>query len=351
MPWQSGATGIRKIGNRPLVAKIGSVAFLTGRTKAPSWNESLNDTARHLALEVRDRSYAMELCKIKSPVPLDGSNISSALAYFAQMPGYSSGDMDIQSISYPLPSSGQTSGGNYALLPEDGDTAMMWMQKLWETFLRNYSWGWVPRVAGPIFRFHDIPTLNAQSVAATLYSTVAAAVTAGATAAQIPSWVFRSYHEQTVLCEANEIRVKGMNPKTQKPIYTVYQDTASQDPTLIPSARPDNWVGEPWLYAWIDPALTTLYDGFWACAQLAARLTPKRTFGEWTSDFLLFANGQPVWRNDLVRLVGIGTFRVMHLEGDFKSEHAKPTSTDPYPDFIWRPFTYAGELIPGTEES
>ena len=340
----AGAANIRAVANRPLVAKIGTVALLTGRTKAPQWTEGVNDTARHLVIEARDRCMANELHRIKSPVPIDGANISDAIRYFAQMPGYSSGDMDVESIDYALPTSGQTSEGEWALLPEVGDTSLQWIQRLWETFARNYSWGWVPRASGPKFRFNSLQTLNSASLAATLYGTIAEALAASVSPNVLPAHAYKSYRETGIFPEANDIWVTGRNPKTGRPLQTHYADYAAQDPTLAPSARPANWTGEIWYYGWVDPAITTLEDGLYCCAQLAQRLTARRVLGEWTSDFLLWGNGQPVWRGDLVRLVGLGTYRIISLQGDFKSEYASP-NLSLWPDHIWRPFTYVGERI------
>ena len=339
-----GASKVRVIANRPIEAKIGSIAFLTGRTKPPAWTEAPNDTARELVLEARDRCMANEMHRIKSPVPLDGSNLQPAFSYFAQMPGYNVADMDIATIAYNLPTSGQTSEGEYALLPEVGDTSLQWIQKLWETYARNYFWGWVPRATGPKFRVQTLDTLNAATVSATLYGTMQEAMDALVPANRLMQSVYRSYRETRPFVEANDIWVTGRNPKTGKPLQTHYADTASQDPTTAPSLRPDNWLGEIWYYGWVDSSITSLQDGAWCTEQLARRLTPVRVYGEFQSDFLLRADGAPVWRGDTVRLVGLGTYRIISLHGDFKSEFAHVLDTDG-PDRIWRPFTYCAERI------
>jgi hypothetical protein len=336
-----GANRLRRISNRPVSAWLGPYLIFSGRNEGPRWKESVSDEARELVLECRDRWKALEKYLFQDPMPLDSFLLSDALALLVKLPGFSDSDMDIDYIDFPLPSVAQNSKGEWAVLPQVGDTAAEWIQRLWETYAQTYWCGWRPTPTGPKFFFKSPASLGTNPVI-TLYPTDQDAQDVGGWGPG--SWFlwYTAYDEHDLEPEANDIYVTGLNPKTGLPLLTHAADYGSQKPDLAVSARPENWLGEPRRYGLVDPGITTIAAAARAAATLKQRLTPVRRMAEWDCQFLIRDDNLPVWRGDCVELYGKGLFRVTSLSGEFYLEHS---ADDTGPDAAYRPFKYTGEKI------
>lgn len=339
---EAGAVGIRSMENRPVECKIGSISFLTGRSGTPSWKEAISDDARRVMLEFRDRAKGMEDYHITDPVPVDGLQLEDGFTYFATLPGYPKADIDIPSFGYPLPTIGQASEGEFALLPERNDRALDWFAKLHKLYAPDNEWCWKPTVNGPTCFMRHLDVLDAAPSFVTLYAKIEDAVNAGIPRDFAPYWVYRSLDPSHIKCEANEITVQGQDPRTGVPFSCRYTDKSSQDPTLSPSQRPANWVGEPRVFGYADPSIINRAYGNLSVMKWARRLTPPRDLFQFTAFFQFLPDGSPVWRTDKITLDGVGDVRILTLNGSFQTEVAGDT---PEEDHLWRPYTYVGQLM------
>lgn len=333
----AGATLLRRLGNRPMdarIAGVGDITLLAGRTEGPEWTESVGDETRECVLRCRDGWKALELYRIQEPEPLDGILIETALATFVKMAGFSDSDLSIEAVGFPLPTVTEAAQGDFALIPEVGDTAAEWIRRLWETYLRTYYMGFKPTATGVKF-FLASPAALGTAASLTLYPTDALSVAAGNPAGTLGKW-YRAYRETVLEPEANDLYVVGYDPRTEQPLRVGYADEASMDPTTAVALRPENWLGEPRRYGWVDPSITTEAAAAFALAVLRGRLTVARRMGEWECDLLLKGDGSPVWRGDVVALSGIGRFRVESFSGEFLVENTARTV---------RPFRYVGQYI------
>lgn len=362
-----GLTGAAKIGNRSVLAKIGTVAIFQGRTKSPKLKESFNDDNSEITLECQDLWKTLANYRFRDPVPLDGLNLTDALKKILRLCGFTDAQMDIENFDFPLPSIAGNSIGEFALLPEVGDTAAQWITRLWSDFARNCWHGFRPYVGGFKFYFKS-PAGLGNSPVMTLYSThddaYAYLKTRGFTDAdaelQCRFYTYQGVSDETVLeCEANDITVVGRDPRTLKPLIVHFADTASQDPTIGVGGRPDNWLGEPRRYGLVRSSITSLSQATYCLSILRQRLVPVRRIREWESQFALLPSGVPLWRSDVVNLDKIGLFRVNTLSGTCEIEHAQENAQDAngraitdsfgqpisIPERIHRPFRYTGEFI------
>ena len=87
-------------------------------------------------------------------------------------------------------------------------------------------------------------------------------------------------------------------------IYGNYNDPLSQDSTLAPADRPNNWLGEVRTVYYSDPTLTTREMVGKSGLILSQRLMPGRTLAQWDCDLLVgFSEQRPLWIGDVVRIM------------------------------------------------
>lgn len=334
-----------QISNRPISVDIGSNPLIDGQTEAPRFVKSYDDTTDRLTIEVRDRWKALEHYTFSDPMPLDGTNLSTAFSMIMEAAGFAEGDLEIEPIDFTLPTVQNPKEGEFSVLVEVGDTAADWIMRLKDSFYSTLFIGWIPRADGVKFvvsKPESLPT----TPSVMLYDTVQAAKDylegAGGEANLFPRHVIRKYSEQALEPEANDIWVTGRDIRTNRPIQCHKADTASQDPTTAPSLRPENWLGEIRKYGYYEPLITTQEALEHATAIMYERLTPIRIIAEFECDMLFKEDGSPVWRGDAVYIEGgYGAYRILSLSCQF---HREPSTTN---DWYWRPTRYTAEYMPG----
>lgn len=329
----------REIGNRPIVAKIGTIAFLTGRTKAPRLEYGPTDATSRIIWETRDRWKSYENYEILDPVPWDGRPLPDVIKEVAMYPGYPSSDMDVQNFDLTLPAQGQSSTGEWAVIAEAGDTCDKWLMKLYEDYARTAIVGWYPSATGPKFRFRT-PESIGTTPSATIYNTRAAAIAAGYT--EDNHWqhvVYDGYREDYLEPEANVLRVTGWDSRIDKAFQVVGEDSSAKDPTLVPSARPTNWTGEAYPVSVFDPAITDSGTAAYVFGVLRARLFKGQITAEIPCEMQFKTDGSPLWRGDVLRVDLVGNWRIRTMDVTPTLETATR---------VIRPARYTCEFIPGS---
>jgi hypothetical protein len=347
----AGMTKSDIVSNRPFEAKIGTIKIFSGRTNTPKKNIRISDEATQLTLECQDRWKALEKYVIRSAHPLDGMELVDAIKYLAGMPGYTAADMDIEALDFTIESEGNVCKGDWTAMMEAGDTPAKWLLQLQESYFADSVMGWVPTATGPKFTVKMIDTLNAAAYVKTLYPARANALLGGFTADNAHTVLIRSFNKERFEIEANEVAVTWFDPKTLKYDYVQDFDRDSQDPTTAVDDRPDNWVGEPRIYARGDSRLVNNpAKAAWCAKRWMKLLSNQQQMAEWDCEFLLKTDGSPVWKGDLVYIFGetiteglktyLGLFRITSLKADFKLEDSGR---------IWRPTHYTAVLVKGSE--
>lgn len=328
------------IGNRPIAAYIGSVPYFIGRSKPPSLDEGTNDDSSKYKFELRDYWKALEIYEILDPIPWDRLGLKGVLQELGMLPGFPLSMMDIEDFDFDLPFQGQSSQGNfdYAVIPEAGDTAAKWILKLWEDYAKTCIVGWYPSITGPKLRFRNPATISTMPDA-TLYATTADSVAAGFDAnpdSASAAWrhtVHQGYRIDTTEPEANALRVTGWDSHIDKAFQVYYRDSLSQNPTLIPSARPQNWTGERYNVAEYNSSITDMGTAVYVAGVLQQRLFYERTLAEIPCEMQFNADGSPLWRGNLLRVDGAGNFRVLTVRAQHVIENTNK---------VKRPCTYTG---------
>jgi len=344
---------LKDIENRPVLISLGNLPIMDAWGETPSFvlGQREDDRLSRFILRLRDSWQRMEEYVFSDPTPLDGLNLASAFDFLAKTAGFLDSELDIDSIDFNLPTGGTTYEGEFVTLIRPGQRASDVWDKLHQTYCPLFFYGVCPTATGPVLKLKDNETMpTAPDV--TLYSTVEEAMnnlSGDPSEWDDPSYrrdfaarVFRSYREESVALETNEIWVQGFDQRERKPILCRVQNRESKDPELPKNMRPKTWLGAPRKYSWTDPSLTTQTALRRAARVLCKRLFPRRYFVEWQSEFLLKDDGIPIWRGDVVELFGKRTVRVISLSGEFRKEPIHDT---------WRsrPFRYLGEVIGGSE--
>lgn len=334
---EAGTYFISQVANRSIEAGFDGISFLTGRSKTPNRKNGNTDDNSHLMLEFRDRCKALEEYRFKQALPYDGMELADALTSIVMLVGIPAEQILIAPFGFNLPTIGQSSEGEFALYPEVGDKAIDWLLRLLNTYAPHCDWGFVPTADGSIFMVRSLDDLNAQDPVYTLYTSIDDAINIGGLSrSDAPMFVCRTMDYTPIECEANDIYVTGRDPRTAQIIQVRLQDTASCDPTTIPSLRPRNWLGEPRPYAWADPSITDIDTASWVAACLQRRLTQTRELYPFTTEFMVTEDGSPVWKGDVITLYGIGDVRITTLSAQFQ------TVGD---ELIWRPTHYTSEFV------
>lgn len=335
---------LKRVNNRPAKLVLDGVTWIDAQGGSPQWDMSTSDATQRLTLEFRDRWKSLENYRFRDRVPLDGLQLVDALKFLVSTIGLQDdddpaiSDFDFDELDYRIEPIPQTQCGDFNVVIEIGDTAADWVLRLIEDYSATWFYGFKPTQDGVKFCFKSPATLDQADFVYELWPTIEEAIIAGKPELEAFKWVYRSYDEETLPPEANDIRVTGWDPRLRRAIQTHYPDHESQDPTIAPSARNDNWIGEPLLYGLIDPAITSqaICDG--AAQLLFDRMTPVRIVGEIECEAMVLDNNIPVWRGDNVYLHGKGLYRV--VSGCIDSEK-EPYGVDAWQ---WRPARYCLEL-------
>ncbi len=329
--------GLKRINNRPAKLERETVVWIDAQGESPSWEMSTSDDTQRLTLEFRDRWKSLENYRFKTRVPLDGWNIVDALAFILKSSGLEDTDLDLEAIDFEIEPIPGPEAGEFNVVIEIGDTAAEWVLQLMDDYAATYHYGFKPTAGGYKFVLKSDATLSAAPVAFELWSTRQGAIDGGIPDADVWKYVFRDYSEDTLPGEANDIRVTGWDPRQKRAIQSHYPDTEAMKVDTAPSARPENWCGEPLLYGLVNAGITTQDVCDRAAELLFDRLTPIKVVAEITCEAMIKPDEVPVWRGDDVWLHGKGRFRVISMSVDFTKE---PATGD---EWQWREATYCLE--------
>lgn len=327
--------------------------FFTGRTEPIRYREASDDTGRRVVLEARDHWKAFEHYVFSDSVPLDGMNIIDAFRFLLGAAGFSEEHLDLEDVDFDLPSTGNPSRGDWNVLVQVGDSLADWLTRLHEDYMGTWFMGWVPKAEGFRFVLKSPEGLSSEPVY-TLYCSYEEALLAlggggsegeeeGPTPeedlrSRLPQLIYREYSDEVLEPEANDVWVTGFDPHTKRPIQAHKADYESQDPTTPVHLRPENWLGEVRKYGLFDSTITSQEALERAASILYDRLTTYRIVAEFTSEFLVKEDGMPVWRGDVVRLDGLGDYRIKSFSAQFVRE---PKTGD----MVWRPTRYVAEQL------
>lgn len=325
------------VSNRPVRIRTGETILFEGVTEPASWNDSANTETVVANVRARSLWKLLEECVLDAPLPLDGLSIEAALTKLLKVAGFTDDYIQTSTSNYTISAVPATSeqfnfeGGYHERISDV-------INRLIETYASDWLLLEYPGVDNVKFWFaspDDLPS----SAGLTIYPTTADAVAGGVSASDARLVIFRDYSERSLDPEANEITVVGYDLRTQKPIIAVDRDAESQDPTIDPWDRPNNWAGFVRPYEFRHSMMTTLGDVEKARDLLAKRLLPRRYVSEYSTELLLQDDDIPVWRGYMIALSGYSDQRIMSFGVDFVLDDPDERT------YYWRPTRYIGQFV------
>lgn len=331
----AGVAGFRTQCNRPLEIKLGSVPLLNGRASPPQYSRRMNPDAEKITFEVQSTIKALQRYRFRERKPFDGmyvcrsSDEDSLVRWVLRQCGVPDSAMELEDSSVRIGDIAPERCGEWAEYADVGASAWEVITRFMEDYLGGWFYDVVPTSGGLKFVVKSPATIEASAPVIDLYWSNEDALAALVPEADVWKYVVRQMDYQVVEPESNEIVITGRDPRTALSLGAVKRDYNAQDPTLAPSARPDNWLGEPAIVGIINAGISTQDVANSAAALAAARLFNRREIVGIECEFLEVA-GVPVWRGDRVNIDG-EPWVVTALELEAVSD---------VDDFRWRPCKY-----------
>ncbi len=318
--------GLLTVSNRPIIAQVGNdtdgyVPLFDGVTMPVPWSESTSDATRRVQMEARGLWRLLENYHFSEATPLDGLTITEAFKFLCTSAGIPEDRLDVEDDPTTLPIA-NGSRGDWSTLINIYDTPAEWIGRLKDAYVGTWFIGEVPTEDGVTKLKFASPEGLGDASKFTLFDNYQDAydqlVLEGYSAGDAAQLSFQRWAQtikySSLEPEANEVWVMGLDPRTFLPIVARYKDTDSQDPTLPPSARPDNWLGEIRKAGYGQKILSTQTAVNAACTLLASRLTVRRYLAEFSCEMMFDAStGLPIWRGDVVTLPDGNDYRIVSL--------------------------------------
>lgn len=361
----SGEMGLKTQANRPVKAYFGDQEtgwlLMGGRSQNPKVELGIDDSLTTISFDIRDRWAALEKYVFRDIVPLDGILFHDALKFVVgRVLGSDPSRYDVEETTLRIPKGSSQAAGEWGFLIRAGDRASQVVERLIDTFACDWFYSFVPLVDHTVFRARSVDTLDSEPAVEIFLTSEEAQVQledegyANRVAAKLtPYRVCHEYRQETLPVEATEIRVTGQDGRTGLPIQAFKSLPDLEDPTLGPGTgnaedglRPEGWRGEKEVAGLVDGAINTQSVLLKVAAKFANRVQVPRTLGEWACGLLFRPDGAIVFKGDVVRIKGIGDFRVTSIEASFiKEPDELLAEDDKFYEWSHRPAVYTGELI------
>lgn len=335
--------------NRAAQVLIGEQIIMDGLTMPVKFVDAEHDEVMRANLEIRDRMHQLQGAMFRERFPLSGMDLcrtpgaganQSIVEFIYKQRGLDT--FDFSDVAYTIP---VTPGKSATDLPTQIDVgAKMYdeLSRAQSTYASTFIWGLKPTPTGIVATFldpDDLPT----TPDVTIYRSAEDAIADGVDAAAADTKVAWSYNQQPLPIEANEFRAQGVDPRTNRVIQSYAVDEDSQDPTVVPASRADNWLGEPRVMGVQDPRILTQADADRVVVYTFPQVSARYWICETECEFQWKADGSPLWRGDMLKVDGHRTFRVSSLRMQFVREY--DGSQDDAGEIICRPTTYTGGTI------
>lgn len=331
--------GITRQSNRPVHLKVATAAapttfrtLMIGATKEPTHTEAQRDVAgghRPLSIPIVDLWSQLASTRFEEDyMPFDGLYLTDVIADLLIQGGIAVGEHDIEASTFPIPYNWSApTEWNYQ--PKAGDTVAQWIQKLTEEFAPTWFVGFYPTATGTKFRFRSESSLgNTPKATGWLHR---GGVLDGSRLA------LRSFEETPLPPEATRISVYGFDSAVRAFLRGDWSNSALEDPTLVPNARPAGWRGQVEPLVAVVPQLTTAGAVNAALSELAQRVGYEERTAEWESDLLVDDDGVPLWRGDVVA--------VKRKDGSVRGFYRILSFTLRCRRDVWRDCRYVGRRI------
>jgi hypothetical protein len=349
--YDEGVTNITIQNYRPVKLETDDCVLLDAFMKRPRYADGLVDETTRLQFQAETIETLMTKLVFRARVPMDCWPLCEpsgfcAVRWLLQQVGIDNSLMRLSSLGYTISEIPSADGSEFNVAAEVNDTVRDVFDKLLR-LCADCVYGPHPGENGLEFWFYapdDLP----QEPVVTLYRTIEDAMAADETLTEEQAWdlLYYDFYEEPLEVEANEIVASGIDPRSGDLIQAYIIDEESQDPTLPPSMRPDNWAGIPLIFSVASRSIRSDADAERVVDKLVPIATDAGKVAEWKANCMLHYTTEtdvslPVWRMDLVNLDGVGERRVSSLNCRFLREMLDA------PNIVARDASYTGGTILG----
>ena len=259
-----------------------------------------------LSFNAIDKKQKLNANYFNTAPNFDNNDLTDIISQIINLSGQSSNNNNVRPLYYDytfyyaLPINRNNSQGQYNYTLNLGDSAGGFIEKIRSDFAQNFVFFnrglWVPNnktedgfTNASIFYMKDIDNIRPGAPDISLYLNEESALNDGG----IPIYqsykrTIRNLQKTYETPEANRILITGLDKTNGNRIEYIKDDVISQQASLPPANRPDNWLGDIYPFVMINDKLNSLVDVERAGQQFYEKLTPGRTLIEFDSDYLYF---------------------------------------------------------------
>lgn len=231
--------------NRPIAITIDGITYLDGVNKFDENKLGMNDLTSRITFDAFTRASFLHNYRFVERFSFDGWQFRDAIIFLVKLMGYKPGNIDVAEYDLELNYQNCATADEFTLEVQVNDTALYWLETLFEKFAGTWYYGERPTLADGISFYAYPPEDLGTDPVITLYSTLEEAMSYESLYIdEARLRVFRSLKTVPLVLEANDLRITGYNPRTDKVIQTYSIDYESQRINTKPSLRPVNWRGE-----------------------------------------------------------------------------------------------------------
>ena len=264
-----------------------------------------------LSFSAIDKKQRLNFEYFSTSPNFDSKNIQNIVGSSIQISGESYNDPNNITLllsptiqSYQLPINRNNSNGQYNFSINFGDTTGGFIEKIRTDFANNFVFfsrgDWIFKSISQngynnysVFNLLDYNYLPSSTNPAIDNVSMYLSETLAQNDGLIPIYAsykrtIRNLRKTYETPEANRIIIIGMNKSDGSRIQYVANDDASQNASLSPQNRPNNWLGDVYPFCSINDKYNTFSDAVQAGDEYFKRLTTGREVIEFDSDLLTF---------------------------------------------------------------
>jgi hypothetical protein len=276
-----------------------------------------------LSFNAIDKKQRLNAAYLNVAPNFDNTSLTDIFVNTLSLAGQTNNDPNKKSFitsgslfNYDIPINRNNSQGQYNFILNLGDSAGTFTEKVRSDFSQNYTFyngfTWGTNIFtrngwnfSSKFIMQDLNFVPAKAPPVILYLNEETANTYGG----IPIYdsnkrTIRSLQKTYETPEANRIIITGLDKTNGSRIEFLKDDVNSQNATLPPNQRPDNWLGDVYPFVMINDKLNTFSDVQLAGQQFYDKLTPGRELISFETDLLYYFNSQDKFTSTNLPLLG-----------------------------------------------
>jgi hypothetical protein len=293
--------------DRPVRVKIGTIDIFRGTLSEPAIeireaDNGASTDASHIVWRGLDRLAELNYNTYQDALPFDNRTLRNAISTLFEDCGIPTGDLSLDDDGFRLPFSPTCAAGEWIHVQQFGETRGQWLESLHGDYARTWDYYWAPTLTGYKFLWRD-PSGLSTTPAMELFEGSNLARTYGIAGGLADYRTIKDVDVERIAPEANQIIVRGYDPRRRAPVRSIWNNAASQDPTTAPASRPSDWRGRVHSITFQSPRVTSQTVADRIRDLLSARVGVVRRVVRWRSDLLIReTDARPLWLGDVVRI-------------------------------------------------